>query len=84
MLSAELNVLLACSHGIPHKTLRGKDCCFFLLFIDGETEAQTVRRSPSPEMVGQTFDLLAQIPPSFLIQSLETIHSPYKHFPVLG
>lgn len=66
------------------KPSEGRTGFFFLLLIDGETEAQTVRGSPSQEMVGQTSDLLAQIPPAFLIQSLKSIHSPYKHFPVLG
>lgn len=81
MLSAELNILLARSHGIPDKKPSEGRTTVFLLSTGGETEAQTGRGSPSQETGGQTFDLSAQTPYGFLSESLETIHPLYKQFP---
>lgn len=67
--------MLACSHGIPDKKpAEGRNTIFILSTVE-ETEAQTGQGSPSQEMMGQTFDLSAQAPQGFLIQSLE-ISSP--------
>lgn len=84
MPSIELNILLACSWGIPHKNPQREELLLFSLLQAGKLKFRLASRSPSQEVVRQTFNLPAQSAQDFLIQYLVTTHSLYKHFPALS
>lgn len=84
MPSTELNILLACSWGIPHKNPQQEELLISSLLQVGKLKFRLASRSPSQEVMGQTFNLPAQSAQDFLIQCLVTTHSLYKHFPALS